>query len=989
MYEPLDLDAEPEYFHAVDPDSERIAGLRSLTLNYERRLNRLKEERSLLEKITQAQLQLVEKLGINEYNIEEAGKTQEKPATSVQDDEAGFYNGIHVGASLPSVSKGNVDSFFLQCPIVRAAFFDGSASVGVGKLGEVSANLPFESRALVFREVFSAVNSIPSYLKVVLALFECDSVEMMSETVENLAPKVFGFKRVLLYEYDAESKSLVITKQKLKMSSTLRLGLVCEAVKSGKTVFVKREDTDITQEDIALLNVSDSGYFVPVQNSNLVLAVFDKVDREFAPVDDLMVIEFAGFISEAFKTVSAKAKGQARIGSFQKICQVLLSLCEVSDMNHFVELLGRLLQKTFVCEYGQLFKVAGDVFSRVFAQDKEFGVGTGIVGRAIAKKETITVPRPELSLFFDSETDRPSSNKKCTSIAVCPAMEEKQVKWAVALYNKAGTFSDEDIAALEILCHFLSPVIKGIGKMNKDTSAMIEANQHAEDLSQLFSSLPHLNGLGNFDGIASQFARKMKLSLELEHTKLFIVDQKRKFLFRDGLQGALTRRSKNPLIATILLRQMRMQGSTIYFPILGADGKVVAISTHDLGSSTGMSNYTADNEDDSELVEVSNERIKKLLGLWGENIGRWVESASKNEFTDLCIIAEQRAMDSLIVISPLCAAEIWQSLDVYLFGTDLNNGDLKVLPSIKCGEDLPRTFNTLIYSLTRFAGDCNLLDFRVDRTPEKERCPASTAQAFPLTNKFDASPCDEPDVSQCLLAAMETLNIATFLSLDERQMNDMIVLIRKLHNEHRFLNWKLAVDRIQYLQYFLAKSGAGTKLSDVENAALFFYLICLNCQLDDPSAAERARRSLEGFNGCHIMATIFVVISSSRENGFFTLPPETQTLFWETVQKFERLERVEGLMSTDLATMIAAVCSFSYLSRPDDITAKYVKDWFDVELANEPQQTRIGLVHAQLEFEVRLILLTAFDALSEQGLKVEILRRQICDNVTKITNIDF
>ena len=125
------------------------------------------------------------------------------------------------------------------------------------------------------------------------------------------------------------------------------------------------------------------------------------------------------------------------------------------------------------------------------------------------------------------------------------------------------------------------------------------------------------------------------------------------------------------------------------------------------------------------------------------------------------------------------------------------------------------------------------------------------------------------------------------------------------------------------------------------------------------------------------------------ENGFFTLPSETQTLFWETVQKFERLERVEGLMSTDLATMIAAVCSFSYLSRPDDITAKYVKDRFDVELANEPQQTRIGLVHATLEFEVRLILLTAFDALSEQGLKVEILRRQICDNVTKITNIDF
>ena len=37
-----------------------------------------------------------------------------------------YCNGIDVDASLPSVSKGNVDSFFLQCPIVRAAFFDGS-----------------------------------------------------------------------------------------------------------------------------------------------------------------------------------------------------------------------------------------------------------------------------------------------------------------------------------------------------------------------------------------------------------------------------------------------------------------------------------------------------------------------------------------------------------------------------------------------------------------------------------------------------------------------------------------------------------------------------------------------------------------------------------------------------------------------------------------------------------------------------------------------
>lgn len=985
----FDQDADLGIFHIIDPDSDRIANLRSMTQNYQRRMNRLKDEKAFLEKATELQLQLVEKLGINEDNLSVQQQPEKSPEKPQNAKEVAFYDGIHVSESLESLTKGDIDSFFLNCPFSLASFFEDRSGLVRGdaeKLGKRIANVTPESRSRFFRGVFAALNAIPGYLEVIRAIFDCETIHAMSEKVESLAPKVFGFKRVVLYEYNSETKRLVIVKQRLSMSNTLRLGLVCEAVKTGKAVFVRRGDTDVSQEDISLLNVYDSGYFVPVQNSNLVLAVFDKIDREFAPVDDLMVGAFAGIISEAFRTVSMRKKEKDRVISFQRICQVILELCEVSDIRNFIEVLARNLERVFVCESVCLFKVDGNVFSRAI-ENEQIEIGTGIVGRAIAKKEAMIVPNPELSLFFDAKVDRSDVKRKCSSIAVAPALDDsKNVKWAVALYNKHGSFSHEDLAGLEILCHFLNPVIVGIGKMNKDTPAMIEANQVTEDLSQMFSTFPLLDGLSGIENVAAQFAQKMKVSLELENTKLFVVDQKRKCLFRNGLQGGFSMKNTNRVVKAALYDNLAMHGTTIYCPIHGTDGKVVAISTHELASLTSMSSQSLDSDSSNEFVEVSSERMKKLLNLWSAVIGKFVEASSQNVMTDVRILSEQRAMDALVLVSPSVGSVIWQDLDAWFFHIqrEKNENELVVLPATQCSEELARSYVTLVYSLTRFAGDCNLLDLKGERS--RERLPVALSHTFPLTNQYDASASDEPEMNDCLIGVMENLNIGSFMALDRHQMEEIIVTVRKLHSDHKFKNWKLTVDRIQYLQYFLAKSGVGGKLADIEKAALFFYLLCLNCELGD---GESTRRCLEGFGQCHIVSIVFIVVSAIKDNQFFLLEPESQSAFWETLKKFDALSNVDTLVSPDLPTMVAAACRFSYLSRQEDVTARYVKARLDTEFQSEPQQIRNDLMNCQLEFELRLVLLTVLDGISQLGYKVEGLRRQITDNVTKITNIDF
>lgn len=1027
----MSLETPSPFFDETTLNAERMANLQSMIANYERRINRLSDEHKLLEKLTEAQLFLADKLGIKDDTLAMSPEYQKRDGE--RENKTTFYNSVEqceIDEENESISSDNM-------PIVLSAFFNSKISMKIDKIGAIVETWKKDKRFDFFSSIFAAMNEIPFYLGTISALLESDSIQMMAESVESLFPKTLSFRRSILYTHDASNSRLVIEKQKLRMHHNLSDGLIASALKRNECLFLEKSNPGIRDDDLAVLHIHQNAYFVPIPDANLVLAVFDK-SGNFSARDDLLVKSLASAIAEVAHVLVLRKRKRERVLSFQGMNDIFLQLSAINDMKNFLYTINKTVETQFSCRYSQLFRVSHGTnsFSRLSLDgklQKSCQIGFGIVGYSIAKKTPMAFPRPELSVLFQLETDRPKLEVHCKSILVCPIFDENNdVRWALALYNKIGAdvFSNDDIISLGILCENLHPVISSVAQMSKDSNSMMLSTRAMDDLYHIVDIIQFLPGLTDLTDIANQFSQKMSTALKFDTTNVYIVDHKSRYVYGindedEQYQNTFAANVEDPIVKLAIANQIREKKPSsatdppiVFCPLIGTNGSVIAMAEMSVDADGSMLNNRSsmmfmsmgsittkpfeDNKNrlqkkiaamnsnrNSDIVPVKNQRINSLLRSWSTVIGSCLESAVNNRENNIYIITEQRAMDTLASVAADCATQIWEDLDALIFSNSSYSDDLMVLPCTRYNADIQNGFTSVMYGLNRFAGTCRLLDFRVENENPDAADPSFFTNSFPLTNTYDVLSLSELDINRCVLSTMKNLGIVDFFSFNEIQIQTMLNQLRRMHRHRPFSNWKLSVDRVQYLEYFMKQTKTMDSITPVQRAALFFHMLAMNAVIEDTSILCRTKRCLEGLGNSHTATVIFIVMSSVMDNPFFSMDPDHQTRFWTSLKAIEAIDHIEQINGSDLMVLTASICRFSYLSRSLPVAQRFVTNRFAEEYKDEPAAFHDDLTRYQLEFEIRMLVHPAFNEIANQGFRIEVLKRQIIDNVSKITGINI
>jgi hypothetical protein len=116
---------------------------------------------------------------------------------------------------------------------------------------------------------------------------------------------------------------------------------------------------------------------------------------------------------------------------------------------------------------------------------------------------------------------------------------------------------------------------------------------------------------------------------------------------------------------------------------------------------------------------------------------------------------------------------------------------------------------------------------------------------------------------------MIDLGIAERFQLTRQDVTKLLETVRGMHSPWGFRKWGLTIDRLQYLMYMIGQLGLIRHLSAMQQAAIFFYVLCLNCQPEECNEEIRTRRCLEGNPMMHLPTMAFLVLSSVTDNPLF------------------------------------------------------------------------------------------------------------------------
>ncbi|OHS94795.1 hypothetical protein TRFO_39035 [Tritrichomonas foetus] len=1028
-------------------NGERIATIRSLISVYERRIERFKEEARILTELTESQYQIVDKLGISPNNMILSPIPVDHFHEEEDFESPTFYSPIEANDFISSMKDPKCDfrRLFESFPFIASSFFDPKPQKNLLKVYEYVQTLNQEKRIEFYDEIFFCLNNLPFYLSTFFTLLEVDSFQMLSESVESILPKSLNYQHAVLYTYDSTNSTLTIEKQKVKMRHIIADGVISEAIKQNKSIFINKNDPNLKDNDISIMVKKNNAFFIPIREISLVLALFDKIGP-FTPFDDLIANSISTIILEIGHVLQLKKRTKEKVSSFQGMSDIFLQLSSVNETKNFLYVLSKSITKTFNCQYVKLFKVSQSsnsfwMLSSGSKKTTSFQIGYGIIGYSIAKKSSISLPHPENSVLFQIESDRPDSNTKVSSILVCPIFDDNnQVKWTIVLYNKLTTdvFSPEDTFCLEILSRHFHPLILSVVQTNKLSDEMKVSSRAMDDYAQLVDFLSYLPNLNHLSTIGPQVTRKMKSMLTINKTDIYTIDYKSRSIIGNTEEeiyiNNLDPESEDPIVRFSVLNQLKEQKAStsfmthIYCPLIGTKYNVVGmmvLSAGDQSNGIGQSRSSLlfqstismasslsllsghqsalqkklavmNQKPGSSFYSVSNAHAKKVFSLWSKIVGDLIDVATENIKIRQSILLEERINDSLLVFDQKLLTNLYPQIQLNFIGE--NKKEIKETEPIICvnaSDDLIKNQFVLISLLNQFPGDCKLLTIA---KKVKKGKPTSNLEEninidllnkqFQFTNQFDPFSIDENSIIYCLINAMKYLDVAQYFNFTFPEMISIIQFIRKLHKPKLFTNWRLSIDHIQFLCYFLDKANLIGKLTPCQKASMFFYLLLKDCDPIDVDEKIKIRYYLEYGSEINVVTSVFMTLSSIPNSSFFNLPSEEQNNFLNTVESIEQIKEIECSVGSELYILIVLICSFSYLARSPEISQRWLDFRFDEECNGEKPQLFEDMIRYQLEFEMRVIIQPAFSEFAKQDFKVDAIRRNFTESVLKIAGIN-
>ena len=999
---------------------ERVETIRSQMGIYERRIKRYREEIKILNEFIESEQNIINKLGITPENLESIlfeknqinqSEEEAKKKTNENDDSTNFYNGIDSKDLLTVLKKCKEENrkidfqtIFKDFPFITASLFDNECKPEVSKICEFLQTLDIEERKEFYSAVWNDLNSLPYFMNQFVSLVKPDNFMVLDEIVESTLAKILNFKHVVVYNYDQNKSTLSKEKQQFRFQHVLSNGIISHSLKSNKPIFVSKNDQQhLSPDDISVLEQHINGYFIPLPDISMVIALYDRIGK-LTPFDDLIAKSFTNIINEIGLAILIKEKAQKKMESVQQMTQLFTKISSMSNIKNIVFIIQNQMTKIFNCEYANLFKVShsSNVFSTIINENRNrkiYPVGYGIIGDAILRECSVKMTNPEVSLLFKFDSDRPFPNIKTNSILVCPIFENdseghSNVKYALALYNKikTNTFTQDDMDNIEFLCSNLNDIILLIEKIGGYDHEIKVSDEPLEEYLKMVDLVKNINDFSDAQSIETQITKIFKANMDIDKADIFVIDPESKLIIKFGSLNknddniyinSLNPLSKDPIVKYSLKNEICEETNdlyiTIYSPLIGLNDNV-----------TGILALSSKHLDSDSKESKLNDENKKIISFWSKIIGHIVEITYINQKTTQKILLEERLNESLSIFNNQILAYLYPRGTVNTTKSDDNfsNSQTNYIISPNQNENLISCFKDLAIILNSFPGKDKLFSFKKDTSTLNQQIISNNffSKAFPKSNLFDVFSIDESTLFFSLLDIMLELNILDFFKSRFNFIHFKICMfsIRSMHHPKQFHNWLLSVDRVQFLYYFLIKTGLNNSLSNCQKTALFFYLLCMNC---DPTIENgklnRSPYFLENGKNLSVGVSIFFAFSSIPDSPFFSLSPEEQNDLFKCIKELDQTQNLDEILGNSAFFYTAIVCLYSYLGRNQILSENWVNYRFEEEFKDEERKNLVLLIKYQLEFEMNVVIQPTFMELERLGIDIEEIKNNFISNLKK------
>lgn len=1031
-------------------NGERIATIQNHISVYERRLHRFEEEKKKLGELIEEQNNLINKLGITIENMtltpnslienQQQISSKEKTNETEYENSQHFYSHLNPDDFLQTLKKefpnlsqdsqnpSNIQlcDIFRKFPFVESAFFDKFGPSNIGRVLEYIQTINSDQRKDFYNEIWSSLNNLPYYLSILFSLLDTDSFKSLAETIETMIAQSLNYSRVILYFYNSEKSVLTIEKQKVKMHHHLNDGVILNVIKVNKSIYIKNTDTNLTSDDKSILIKHKEALFIPIEEFGILVGFFDKIGH-FTELDDLLAHSLTSIISEIGQVFQLKKRISERISNYQMICDLIIQLSSTKDINGFLSTLSKGLLKCFHCSHSQLFKVSQN--SRCYWLLKDINsskkgtplpIGFGLIGYSISKKNIFSFIQPERSVLFRKESDRPEPNIHLRSIVVCPILDEKgEVKFAIVLYNKnnSESFSEEDRKCLEILSSHFNQMITSVINTNDLSNEIKSSNSTIYDLSNLVNFVSFVPSLDSITDISLNIPLLMKDFLRIEKIDIYRIDRAlNHILMGNEIKFNVDPQSKNPIMKFILENQIKVEKvgpneSQIFVPLVGLKSNAIGLMSlktmnndqDNLSKSACfLPNMSHDSQNGTKLIKkfnisnnskpesvfnfLSDNRSKNYLSLWSQLIGKLVEISIDNSEIKRLILLEERLLQSINILDKKTIRDLYQQIKFHLPNNRTDVNFTTPLHCINDKDDILENYLSLLLKFAHFPQNGQIFTFSINDQIQSEQSSENFNDEFPSSFNFNSFNIDENTVVNSLLCLMRDLDLVSFFNFNVSQFESCINFIRCQHKPKLFKNWCLSIDRIQFLTQFLKDVQLSDRFSSCQKAALFFYLLSINCH-----SSHSTEFYLESGSKFNISTIIFEAFSSSSNCSFFKLDEEDQSMFFRAIERLELIDEClcSSTNNNDLFVLTAIICSYSYLFRNEEISKKWVDLRFEeifVE-TNEDKSTLNDLIKFQLEFDIGNVLQPAFNELTRQNYQVEKIWKKVIKNLNSIYSI--
>ena len=578
-------------------------------------------------------------------------------------------------------------------------------------------------------------------------------------------------------------------------------------------------------------------------------------------------------------------------------------------------------------------------------------------------------------------------------------MEEKRVKWIIAMYNKKGkqSFDNNDVIPAKIFAKSLNSLISSVLVTSNINEQMRDSSSDIKDMKKLISFISKVKDISNLDRISKDAIKHLEKLISYDDANIYTADFDHMRLDGTGddamYSHVISYRDQDPTMKYMLTQTISMYANKVMFcPLINKQGRT-----------NGMYVMRSTRQD-KQMKQNTISFLRNPFQTKGSSQSKIVKKLSG-------LAQHQLAMHTTMIPSRVrnIVTEWSTILSTFTIGSKIHQDLMLILSSFKrfadSSSDLSPTFNfmyatmlsslfaaypeksiTLIlgdecemqFSRMIIAGMQNKSFIQIQSIQNTDEYPYKKPDKSFIynTHGIDSFSIEEVFVLPILVDIAVTYGITEFLDINEDQIAGIIRKVRSFTKTQGFRSWRMALDHVQFYFFFISTMGVTNKLTGVQKTALYLFFLCYYSEPYEVNQRFFIQNKAMG----QVSVCAFILCDTIGK-----LQTRKQILLMDCLSELDKCALIESAGTSDVTLLIALISKFSYCMREENVSKELCKMRFKEELVDDPPEMAEEIGKSILDFEYRTILQPSFGELCRLGYSIDLARKILSDNMTVLT----